>query len=413
MSPDVAITDAGGHPPMHRVLLTHRYAVSAGSQVGDNYLGVLFRVVVTEDGDDDKPGLRLILKGMPLSAKRREQMQVGSFFDNEFHAYRTVLPALARFLADKAVDDVKEPGLFPNTARCHEASSGGEEGQDTLVLEDMRPLGFTMHDRRVGLDEHHVRAVFKSLSFLHAASMAMEAQRPKDFAKIRDLFTETLFDSNNPIMAHVEEILKRTYVYIADRHPEGSEMYAKVKAFIDGYGCTMERLVSRTATGNAISHGDCWTNNLLFKYKKPGVVEDVCLLDFQLSRHSTPVLDLVYLVYTCTVREWRRQHLKAMFKEYHDMLSENIRRLGSDPDELYSWETFQAHLRERGVFGLGMALMTIPVFLAEAEEIPDLDESFESGKSPSEVFDVESKSSPERNKRICDVIEEMVEQGWL
>ncbi|XP_034256185.1 uncharacterized protein LOC117654109 isoform X2 [Thrips palmi] len=393
------------------------YAVSAGSQAGDNYLGVLFRVVVTEDGDEDKPGLRLILKGMPLSAKRREQMQVGSFFDNEFHAYRTVLPALARFLADKAVDDVKEPGLFPNTARCHEASSGGEEGQDTLVLEDMRPLGFTMHDRRVGLDEHHVRAVFKSLSFLHAASMAMEAQRPKDFAKIRNVVGEVLFDSNNAMLAQLEVVVKRTYGFVADRFPEGSAGYKKLQGLIDGYGTATAALVAPSnTTPNAITHGDSWTNNLLFKYAQAGDkdrAEEVCLVDFQLCRYAPPVLDLVYAVYCCTTREWRDAHLDKMLREYHDMLSGTLRRLDCDPDQLYPWTTMQAQLKERGRFGLCMAVLTVPLFLADSEELPDLDAQFESGQDMGEMLAVESKSAPERNKRLSDTLEEMIQRGWM
>lgn len=389
-----------------------RYAVSAGSKVGDNYLGVIYRVEVTEEGGG-RPALRLIFKGMPVSAKRREQMRVVNFFDNEFHVYRTVLPALASFLSDKGVDEVKTPGAFPGVPRCHDAISGGEEGQDTLVLEDMRPLGFTMHDRRVGLDEHHIRVVFRSLAFLHASSMAMEQQRPQEFAKLRDLLAETLFEPTNPILAHCDEILKRTYEFVRDRYPEGSSGYAKLKAFIDGYSKEMVKLVTRSKTGNAITHGDCWTNNILFKYSKSGAVEEACLLDFQLSRYASPVLDLMYLVYCCTTREWRQKFLDALLKEYHDELSCTLRRLGCDADELYPWDTMQAHLREFGKFGLGMALMTIPVFLAEADEIPDLDEQFDSGKSTSEAFDMESKNAVQRNKRISDVIADMIERGWL
>ncbi|XP_034250726.1 uncharacterized protein LOC117651089 [Thrips palmi] len=387
-----------------------RYAVSAGSQAGDNYLGVLYRVVVTEDGEDE-PGLRLIFKAMPPSATRRKQMRLPVCFDREIFMYREVLPAFARFLADKGVDDVHEPGLFPNTARFHEASASGEDGQDTLVLEDMRPLGFTMHDRRVGLDEHHVRPVFKALAFLHATSMAMEAQRPQEFAKLRDQFTENLLTPQHPAMAHLGKILSPTYEFIKDKHPAGSEVHAKVKAFIDSSLSTMEHLVSKTAKGSAISHGDSWTNNILFKYKKPGVVEDVCLLDFQVARYAPPVLDLVYLIYSCTEREWRQQHLQAVLKEYHDKLSDTLRRLGSDPEELYSWETFQGQLKERGKFGMGMALMTVPVFLAEKDEIPDLDQPMESSTSSSRGSS--SKSAAERNRRICDVIEDMVKLGWL
>lgn len=82
------------------------------------------------------------------------------------------------------------------------------------------------------------------------------------------------------------------------------------------------------------------TLRLLFA-SQAGVVEEACLLDFQLSRYAPPVLDLLYLVYSCTDRDMRDRHLDALMREYHDELSSALRRLGSDPEQVYPWQAMQ------------------------------------------------------------------------
>lgn len=49
-------------------------------------------------------------------------------------------------------------------------------------------------------------------------------------------------------------------------------------------------------------------------------------------------------------------------------------RLGSDPDKLFPYDAFQSHLKQFGYFGLLMAIVVLPVFVAPSEEIPDMDE---------------------------------------
>ena len=97
--------------------------MSKGSDVGDNYLGVLYRVQVAEggkaegeaDGEGSKPAMSLIFKAMPASAKRREALRVVDFFVNEYTMYKSILPAYADFLVDKGL--LKEKSHYPYTPR--------------------------------------------------------------------------------------------------------------------------------------------------------------------------------------------------------------------------------------------------------------------------------------------------------
>ena len=142
-------------------------------------------------------------------------------------------------------------------------------------------------------------------------------------------------------------------------------------------------------------------------------MERACLLDFQLSRYAPPMLDLLYFLYVCTVRSMRSEHLDDLLRFYHGQLSATLHSLGCDADELYAWEDMQAQLQEVGRYGFGVALMTIPLFLADNDEIPDMDAKFEEGSDIAEVFTVDSKNAPERDKRISDVLQEMMDRGWM
>ena len=57
--------------------------------------------------------------------------------------------------------------------------------------------------------------------------------------------------------------------FIKERFPEGSVGYNRAKPFIDNYFTEMSNMVMASKkTVNVICHGDCWTNNILFKYSE-------------------------------------------------------------------------------------------------------------------------------------------------
>lgn len=47
--------------------------------------------------------------------------------------------------------------------------------------------------------------------------------------------------------------------------------------------------------------------------------------------------------------------------------------MGSDPNKVFPRDVFDDHLTRFGNFGLSMAIMVLPVFTSNPEDIPDLD----------------------------------------
>lgn len=90
---------------------------------------------------------------------------------------------------------------------------------------------------------------------------------------------------------------------------------------------------------SVILQGDCWVPNFLIR-DLPKNEKEVLILDFQLARCSSPVLDISFMIYSCTDEDLRSQHFDNFLKEYYDELNKSIASLGSDPEKLYSRETF-------------------------------------------------------------------------
>lgn len=77
------------------ILGTDRFnlKISMGSSVGDNYIGVVYRVAATVDDkkhDGNKPDLSVIVKLPPQNAARREQFFARPSFTKEIWIYDEV-----------------------------------------------------------------------------------------------------------------------------------------------------------------------------------------------------------------------------------------------------------------------------------------------------------------------------------
>src|ERR1700733_11197820 len=68
-----------------------------------------------------------------------------------------------------------------------------------------------------------------------------------------------------------------------------------------------------------ISHRDCWTNNMLFKYdqetKKP---TSIILVDLQMPTECCVTNDLQYVMYSSTSASLKKDHLNGLLQLYHD-----------------------------------------------------------------------------------------------
>lgn len=89
---------------------------------------------------------------------------------------------------------------------------------------------------------------------------------------------------------------------------------------------------------SVVNQGDSWAPNVLVRDVE-GDKKEALLLDFQLARCVSPILDLAFFIYSCTDKALR-ERFNEMLKIYHNKLTSVINSLGSNAEKLYSWETF-------------------------------------------------------------------------
>lgn len=151
--------------------------------------------------------------------------------------------------------------------------------------------------------------------------------------------------------------------------------------------------------------------------------DSIKFIDYQISRYVSPVLDLVYFMFASTDKAFRDEHYDELIKIYHNSFSKFLKRLGEDPEQLFSFEEFDKQLKKYGRFGMPMALMLIPIITTQTKDLPDFDrmaelmEEFKKGDQMSDeakqVMEVSAQSAKRVGARTRDVVIDMARLGYM
>lgn len=389
--------------------------LTAGSNKGDNYIGVVFRALA----ECRKTGkqLSIIVKLPPQNEARRNQFFARPSFEREICFYTEIFPLLTEFQREKGIDPQDGVNGFNQIPRCLQTSL--VEYEEAIFMDDLRDTGFEMFDRHKQQDLQHFRLMMKTLGRLHALSFALKDQRPEriePYKRMVELFTRR--DDDNSMDTWFGMLITRTMETL-DEEKE-PEVYARTKKTLEGKFIDMVKDLTNGENAEpyaVICHGDCWNNNIMFKHQDD-IPVDIRLLDWQISRYASPVLDLMYYIFTASTKAFRDQHYDQLLGLYHQSLSDFLRQLGSDPEKLFPRKALDEQLRRFGRFGLLMAVMILPVITTKGEDVPDLEEmaeKMESGIDLSAEFNnFRSKDTEEvYRQKMAGCCRDMVQLGYI
>ncbi|XP_014275100.1 uncharacterized protein [Halyomorpha halys] len=135
-----------------------------------------------------------------------------------------------------------------------------------------------------------------------------------------------------------------------------------------------------------LNHGDCWSNNIMFKYdfqKRPIAVK---FLDYQLPNYNTPCVDITNLMYLSVRPAIRRANYQLLLKTYHDSLVRTLDKFGFRGKKP-TLEEITATMKRIELFGLTTFITAYPGFSSKSTTAFDFDKLMETeGK---EGFDEE------------------------
>ncbi|RZC37343.1 EcKinase, DUF1679, and/or APH domain containing protein [Asbolus verrucosus] len=346
-------------------MLDYSFTTVKTNKEGEGYLGYFFMVTIKDNASGKELDVA-IKAAFTEDSARKTAGPVEVVFENEIYFYTEVYPAFKSFEKDLGISQTMD-----FVAECFKVSR--EKQREILVFENLTASNFEVFPKKLFLDFEHISLIFKTYARFHAYSFALRDQRPEEYANLINVFQNTyavFLDVKNSLFkrsllrfAHqVEEYLKPGEDDLI------IEKYKKYRgdAFIDQFRET----IAEPGDYSAILHGDCWSNNLMFKYeatedgKKP---IDMRLLDWQFIKIGSPVCDLSYCLYSGAPKEIL-DSLDTFLKIYYDNFSSFLKELGSDPEKLFPYEALKDHWKKYSRFGMSMAIIMWKVKLVEDEE---------------------------------------------
>lgn len=240
------------------------YYIEPGSKKGDNYIGLIYRVIVT--GLNFKGAtvkLSLIAKLAPENKIRREKYQVEDCFAREKLTYESVLPEMTKIQKQQ---NISSDDRFISDMKCYRIST--EKGKECILMEDITTKGYQMWDRNKPLDLDHAVLAMQQLGKFHAISFALKDQKPELFKKFSNLedvvfsneeyFTD-LIPYFNLFIDKAIDTLDDNEIGARDKMQEFKKHFMKI--MFDGVKASLAEPYA------VVCHGDCWTNNMMFKYE--------------------------------------------------------------------------------------------------------------------------------------------------
>lgn len=283
----------------------------------------------------------MIIKTSPKSIGRRKTFRSNEFFRSEIDFFNVVLKAFNEFQSVKK--DVRSP--FKEVATCLVTHRDGEN--DFLALENLNNYGYFTTSRQEAMNIDVCRLIMRTFGRFHGLSFVMRDQSPKKFEELSTVLTENYYAAR--LKPWYQDFIKTQIEIALDAVGKiygGTIIEKRAKKFLSD-GELYDKMVKLTHTTNrysVIGHGDCWTPNFLIHSTKldgRDVPVSAKMIDFQLARFASPVIDIAFFIYSCTTEDLRTQYYDDLIKNYHESVCELIKDFGSNPEHLFPFSALE------------------------------------------------------------------------
>ncbi|XP_030370342.1 uncharacterized protein LOC115620961 [Scaptodrosophila lebanonensis] len=324
---------------------------------GGNYVGVLTRLQVEfQTGDGQRQQQTYLLKETcSKDTPEAEIFKEYGVYTRELDMYENVLPKMSAILREFGIKDKRHPD-----AVCVDRDHA------ILILEDLGQLEYRNADRVQRLDVKHVQLALEMLAKYHAAAAALHQRQPEVFAKNYDC---TFFSRGVKGYGTVfSGLFKALLRYIKTQPKLEARYYEKLSHMQDNlmeYGARCLDVGSEDF--QTLTHGDCWTTNIMFRYNADGQPSAVIPIDFQFSHWTSPAIDLHYF-FSTSLREEVGKRQTELVQHYYYALKGALEQLKYQ-GPFHSLYEFQLQFEKRRFFTvfITLAFQTIMIYNGKEE----------------------------------------------
>lgn len=288
-------------------------SVSVATKKGDHYSSEMFRVhLSTTDGHNHF----LILKQPHSDRSKSAIVEAYDFFGKEIRLYTSQLPALEEIL--QSVDE-GEP-LAPELFYC-------DPSTQVLILQDLSHDGYNTGQRETRVCRQGGIVFMRKLAKFHAASIILNQRLNGDLERV--IFDS--FCSDGPFAAYFDQHPFALVEEVTSWGEEFASLVPKLERIAASYR-TLAHSATRSQRGlNVLVHGDPWYTNLLLKKDESGDgVEDVRMIDFQLTSWASLATDILNFCFRSLNEVDYEGGLDYLVQEYHGHISRVLKRLNYD-----------------------------------------------------------------------------------
>ncbi|KAJ8977352.1 hypothetical protein NQ317_017767 [Molorchus minor] len=280
--------------------------------------------------------LRYVVKQALSMESIRITHPIRDYFLNEITFYTAVWPHFQNFQNEKLSG---EPiNLIP---KCFATSS--EDRNEKLVLENLKFQHFQIHNKITPLSNEQIEFIFKQYGRFHAISFAYKLINPKEYSEISNKL-QNLWPSGvnmEPVKGWMENIHDICLEFLDP--DEENAVIEKFRSYAENVVAVFTEKSQYKGCYSVVLHGDCWSNNMMFKYDESNQLKDMRLIDFQFANVGTPVLDLSYFLYSGATKQ-ELDDLDRYLRLYHISLTETLKRFGCDSENVYPFDALKKRL---------------------------------------------------------------------
>lgn len=351
---------------------------SLSSECGSNcdgFQSLILKFVISGMRNKRNDKLSLICKVPSSNVTRRREFHSDIAFDQELYFYENVFPYFASFQRERGVND-DDDGFFA-FPKCYGTIRDKKLlGDHAVVMENLQEKGFTMWNKSNDIDFGHTALVMKELGKLHAVSFAIRDQEPEMFKKFMQRTSN--FHGEIDKSPAAQRIQKCHYDRaIRSLDPNETVLIERMENLKSTYGDLLKATTSNTTCEpfGVLVHGDCWINNILFRYDDgPSTPSKLCLIDWQLSQFGSPALDISSFLFCTLSPKLRNDHFDDFINCYYKAFQRTLTKLGSDAQKLFTYDNLQDQLRRFSIYAMYVAPIIIGIVTSDQNNVPDVDE---------------------------------------
>ncbi|KAG7160311.1 uncharacterized protein LOC121876410 [Homarus americanus] len=382
-------------------------SIESFTKDGDNYASVVKCINVDyEEGGSEKQ-VRYVVKYHPCLQMSSLNDLVTRKFEKEAKYYQELVPLFNVELYSIGQEPLKVPACFFNHFG---------EGEEVMILEDLRSGGFKMFGRMKSMDKAHTYLVLEELARFHAASTLAQAKSTQILkAKFKLHQEDSDFFTNNADDQYSN--LSRGNIKIVADIARKIGGYDKIVAWLEDFANKSSEVCNKQLGAippfDVVCHGDCWSNNMLFRYEE-GVPAEVRLLDFQEWRRASPAIDLNFFLYTSLDGPTRKDNLLSFLGTYYNAFKKVVEGAGTPVP--FTVEDLRQEYHKKNVFGFLMAMLILPLVVNDERDTVILGKFSDDGmnkflKLRRERLIRQLRDNPPFLPRLLSVFDDMIQYG--